>query len=458
VDSETLLPHAPDGGPEAIEVPTAPPDEQAAAAALEKELVESRPSALGALLVGTALLRIGASGAAVAVGFDLVDMFNGQPNGLVVGFVGASQAVPEMVFAPILARFADRLGRRLFLIGGPLFSVLGAVLLSVAVRPEAIVIARLVEGIGAACFIPTALGTIAAATSHSVRVRANASGAFEAANLAGYAGGFIVGPFGYHWLHHGAFLVLGGLYLAAAVVCAALVPYVPPLPVSPLRRVFGAIVGPGPIRSFVPAWIAAFALLGAYAANLPALLRRTSLPGQSLVHHFDERLVSGILVSWIGLLLVGILLWTPLIPKLGAVRIMRRATPGAWLIAGALLALNHTPLDWAPLYLPLLVIGVLVLAGFGPAAVTYLAQCSETFVADRSALMAFYTVALAGGGAIGSVIGGFAVRFGYADGLIILGLLLSIFAFAALTPVMRYERALLHAVAADPAEIPPALV
>jgi predicted MFS family arabinose efflux permease len=137
---------------------------------------------------------------------------------------------------------------------------------------------------------------------------------------------------------------------------------------------------------------------------------------------------------------------------------MRRATPGAWLIAGALLALNHTPLDWAPLYLPLLVIGVLVLAGFGPAAVTYLAQCSETFVADRSALMAFYTVALAGGGAIGSVIGGFAVRFGYADGLIILGLLLSIFAFAALTPVMRYERALLHAVAADPAEIPPALV
>ncbi len=427
-----------------IEVPTAPPEEQAAAAKLETELTENRPAALGALLAGTTLLRIGTSGAGVAVGFDLVDMFGGRPSGLVIGFIGASQAVPEMVFAPILARFADRLGRRLFLIGGPLFSVVGAVMLSLAMNPQLIVFARLVEGLGAACFIPTALGTIAAATTHSRRVRANASGAFEAANLAGYAGGFVVGPFAYHWLHHGAFLVLAALYLVAALICAALVPYVPPLPVSPMRSVFRAVFGPGPLRSFLPAWIACFALLGAYAAHLPALLRRAPVPGQTLVHHFDERLVSAMLVSWIALLLVGIAMWTPLIPKIGAVRIMRRATPGAWLIAGALLAMNHTPLGWSFVFLPLLAIGVLVLAGFGPAAVTYLAECSETFVADRAALMSFYTVALAGGGAIGSIVGGFAVRAGYMDGLVLFGFLLSVFAYFALTPVIRYERALLR--------------
>jgi predicted MFS family arabinose efflux permease len=142
--------------------------------------------------------------------------------------------------------------------------------------------------------------------------------------------------------------------------------------------------------------------------------------------------------------LIGIVIWTPWVTRLGAVRTMRRAAPGAWLISGALLALNHSPLDWAPLYIPLLVIGILVLAGFGPAAVTYLAECSETFVADRSALMAFYTVALAGGGALGSVIGGFAVRLDYADGLVLFGLFLTVFAFAALAPAMRYERALLE--------------
>ncbi|PZR82276.1 MAG: hypothetical protein DLM65_04190 [Candidatus Aeolococcus gillhamiae] len=449
--SETSLPvpPRPSSELESLEIPIAPPDERAEAAALERDLVESEPSAIGALLLGTTLLRIGTSGAGVAVGFDLVDMFGGRPSGLVIGFIGASQAVPEMVFAPILARLADRLGRRLFLIGGPIFSVIGAVMLSLANQPELIVFARLVEGLGAACFIPTALGTIAAATTHSRRRRANASGAFEAANLAGYAGGFVVGPFAYHWLHHGAFLVLAGLYLVAAVICAALVPYVPPLPVSPIRRVFGAVFGPGPLRSFLPAWMACFALLGAYAAHLPALLRRVPVVGQTLVHHFDERLVSVMLVSWIALLLLGIALWTPRIPKVGAVRIMRLATPGAWLIAGALLSMNHTAIAWTPIFVPLLALGVLILAGFGPAAVTYLAECSETFVADRAALMAFYTVALAGGGALGSIVGGFAVRAGYLDGLILFGFALSVFAYFALTPVVRYERALQRAVRAS---------
>jgi predicted MFS family arabinose efflux permease len=448
VTSDTSLPAAP--APrrdlESLEIPTAPAEEQAEAAELERELVESRPAAIGALLAGTTLLRIGTSGAGVAVGFDLVDMFGGRPSGLVVGFIGASQALPEMVFSPILARFADRLGRRAFLVGGPLFSVIGAVMLSLATQPATIVFARLVEGLGAACFIPTALGTIAAATSHSRRVRANASGAFEAANLGGYAGGFVVGPFAYHWLHHGAFLVLAGLYLVAAVICAALVPYVPPLPVSPIRKIFGAVFGRGPLRSFLPAWIACFALLGAYAAHLPALLRRAPVPGQTLVHHFDERLVSVMLVGWIVLLLIGIALWTPRIPKVGAVRMMRLATPGAWLISGTLLAMNHVGIDWTSAFVPILALGILILAGFGPAAVTYLAECSETFVADRAALMAFYTVALAGGGAVGSIVGGFAVRAGYLDGLILFGLALSVFAFFALTPVVRYERALLRAV------------
>jgi MFS family permease len=446
VDFHTDHERAVEDGEDGLEVPTAPPGEQAEAASLERDLADSRPRALGALFAGTVLLRVGAAGAAVAVGFDLVDMFGGRPSGVVVGFIGASQALPEMVFSPFLARLADRLGRRLFLVGGPFFCVVGAVLLSLASHPGSIVVGRLVEGIGAACFVPTALGTIAAVTSHSKRIRANASGAFEAANLAGYAGGFVVGPFAYHWLHHGAFLVLAGLYLAAGLVCLALVPHVPPLPVSPVSRIVAAVIGPGPIRGFLPAWMAAFALLGAYAAQLPALLRRNPVAGQVLMRHFDERIVSAILVSWIALLLVGIALWTPLIPRVGAVRIMRRAVPGAWVISGALLVLNHSSLGWSPVLLPILIAGVLGLAGFGPAAVTYLAECSETFVADRAALMAFYTVSLAGGGAIGSVLGGFAVKVAQLDGLVVFGFLLSLFAFFALGPVLRYERALLRAV------------
>nr|MDQ2960961.1 hypothetical protein [Candidatus Dormibacteraeota bacterium] len=243
-----------------------------------------------------------------------------------------------------------------------------------------------------------------------------------------------------------SFLVLATFYFVAGLVCLALVPHVPPLPVSPIGRVIGAIVGPGPIRSFLPAWMAAFALLGAYAAHIPALLRRSPVAGQTLVHHFDERLVSLVLVIYIVLLLIGIAVWTPFIARLGTVRSMRRAAPGALLIGATLLAMNHSPLGWILFYVPALVLGILILAGFGPAAVAYLAECSETFVADRSGLMAFYTVALAGGGAIGSVIGGVAVRIDYADGLFALGIVLSLVAYFALTPVVRYERALLQKV------------
>ena len=433
--------------PPSLDVPTAPPRDLAEAASLERELVEERSGAIGALLIGTTLLRIGASGAGVAVGFDLVDLYGGRPSGLAVGLVGASQALPEMVFAPFLARYADRLGRRLFIVGGPVVSVLGALLLAAAGQAHHIVLARLLEGIGAAAFVPTALGTIAAATSHNIRARVGASGAFEAANLAGYAGGFVVGPFAYHALQRGAFVVLAALYLLAGVICLVFVPRVPPLPVSSLSRVLGAIVGPGPIRAFLPAWMGAFALLGAYVAHVPALLRRAAVEGQTLVHHFDERLVSAVLVGYVVLLLIGIVLWTPVIPRLGAARTMRRAAPGAVLISGTLVLMNHTPIGplWFLLFVPL-VTGVLVLAGFGPAAVAYLAEVSETFAADRSALMAFYTVALAGGGAIGSVLGGVAVRFDYADGLFAFGLVVALFAYFSLGPVLRYERALVRAV------------
>ena len=73
------------------------------------------------------------------------------------------------------------------------------------------------------------------------------------------------------------------------------------------------------------------------------------------------------------------------------------------------------------LVVPFLVAGILWLAGFGPAAVTYLADCSESLSADRSALMSFYTVALAGGGAIGALLGGYRRALLGIDGLVILG-------------------------------------
>ncbi len=405
----------------------------------DQGLRRTRRVSLAALLTGTALIRVAASGVTVAVQFYLADLAHGHPHGITIGLVGAGQALTEMICAPFMARFADRLGRKLFVVGGPVIGALGVLLVAASVHPPQIFGARLLEGVAAAAFVPTALGAIAAATSQSARIRARASGAFEAATLAGYAGGFVLGPFAYHYLGRGGFLILAGVYLLAGLVCLRFVAHVPPLPVTRLSTLLRDVLGPGPIRAFLPAWLGTFALIGAYASNLPALLHHAPVGGQQLVHHLDTRLVSLILVSGVALLVVGIALWTPWIVRLGPLRQMRRAVPGAWLFSVALLIADHVPHLGLLLLLPVAAVGILWLAGFGPAAVTYLANCSETHIADRSALMSFYTVTLAAGGALGAALGGVAVSLASLDGLIVFGLLLTVATFFLLGPLVRRE-------------------
>jgi len=418
----------------------APADPQAAA--VSPAGLAAGTVGVGALLVANALLRIGAVSAGIAVQFDLSDLANGHPSGVAVGLVGASQAAPEMLFAPILARYADRLGRRRFLVGGPLLGVFGMIAVALAVHPGQVGASRLLEGIGAAAFVPTALGAIAAATAANTAARARASGAFEGSTLIGYAGGFVVGPFLYHSLHRGCFPVLALFYTVAALICALRVRESTPLPASPLGVIWRAIAGPGPVRTFIPAWLAVNALVGAFYFNFGSLLKRSPVAGQTLVHGFDERVIGLFLLAWVTLLLIGIVLWTPVLRRLGGPRTMRRSVPGAVLVVVALFAMNHQPLWAAPIYLPLAAVGILIQAGFGPAAVNYLADCSEALAADRSALMSFYTVTLAGGGAIGALLGGLLSRFLYIDGLIVLGLGLTVVAWVSLGSVIRRDHAL----------------
>ena len=408
---------------------------------VDEDLHRQRPLTIGALLAGTALLRVAAVGTAVSVQFYLSDLAGSRPNGVVIGLVVAAQSLSEMAFAPVLARRADRLGRRTFIVAGPLVAAIGVLVAAAATTAAHVDVARLIEGIGAAAFVPTALGTIAAATSHDRGGRARASGAFDGATLAGYAGGFAIGPFAYHSFGRVAFLLLAGLYVLAAAVCLVFVPRVPPLPVSPMRTVLRAVFGPGPMRTFLPAWIGCFALIGAFTAHMPALLRHAPVPGQQLMHHLDERLISVLLVGGIALLLIGIAMWTPVLARSRPALTMRRALPGGALIIATLVVLNHAGLGIAPLALPLLGLGIVWLAGFGPAAVAYLADCSESLAADRSALMAFYTVSLAAGGAVGAIVGGVFIRAYGADGLFIFLALIFLMTFTLLTQVVRDDSA-----------------
>ncbi len=260
-----------------------------------------------------------------------------------------------MVFAPILARFADRLGRRLFLVGGPLFSVVGAVMLSLATQPADDRVRAPGRGPRRRLLHPHRTGDHRRRhdpqPSHPCQRQRRVRGR-QPGRVRGWVRGRSVRvPLAAprRLSRAGRPLRGGGDRLRRAGPLRA---------AAAGRARCAGCSGPssaaGPLRSFLPAWIACFALLGAYAAHLPALLRRAlgagpdtappfrRAPGLGDAGQLDRAAARR-----------ASLLWTPRIPKIGAVRIMRLATPGAWLIAAALLAMNHTAIAWTPIFLPL---------------------------------------------------------------------------------------------------------
>ena len=106
---------------------------------------------------------------------------------------------------------------------------------------------------------------------------------------------------------------------------------------------------------------------------------------------------------------------------------MSIATLGIALISLLILALNRTEhgdeVRVAGLT-ALIGVGMLVAAGFTPAALAYLAELSERFPAKRGSLMGLYSVLLGGGQLLGGWLGGFFAHGWAVDGLVLLTALL----------------------------------
>jgi MFS family permease len=85
--------------------------------------------------------------------------------------------------------------------------------------------------------------------------------------------------------------------------------------------------------------------------------------------------------------------------------------------------LNHLESFSSPFYYLLLislVLAVLVLSGFTPAALTYLADVTESHSEDRGSIMGLYSVFLGVGQLIGTTSGGYFADWAGIDGLLLL--------------------------------------
>ena len=128
---------------------------------------------------------------------------------------------------------------------------------------------------------------------------------------------------------------------------------------------------------------------------------------------------------------------------------MMIATVGLFATLFAIYGLNHVSSFSSPMYQPLLgglAVGLLVLSGFTPAALTYLADVTEGQTSDRGSIMGLYAVFLGIGQLVGISLGGKFATWAGIDGLLILSAVFGLITAWTLIVLRRQEGPVLAAV------------
>ena len=135
-------------------------------------------------------------------------------------------------------------------------------------------------------------------------------------------------------------------------------------------------------------------------------------------------------------------MWSQFYGRVRRTNMMLASVGGLFIVCLAMAGINNQVLpgslgQW-PL-VPVLILGVLLMSGFTPVALAYLADISETRIEHRGAVMGLYSVFLGIGQFLGGATGGlFIVGLGF-NGLILASVMLgAVAAVAVLYLRMRY--------------------
>src|SRR5664280_622073 len=246
---------------------------------------------IGSMLVATFVLRVSTSITGGMLLFLVADMTKGDGSGpRVISFLSGGFYTTELAGAIVFGVLADRYGRKVIMLLGPLFGGVAVAMTALTTHVPVLFVTRLLEGGSTAASIPSTLGFIAAETAHDERLRGRVVSQFELVSLGGM---LAVGPAlaGILWDAFGrpAFFLNCGFYAVALGLYAYGVHEVPrnrqadlgpALPATPARR--KAISGVSrylrmatnrKILLFAPTWLAINAILGLWALQAPLLLK-----------------------------------------------------------------------------------------------------------------------------------------------------------------------------------------
>jgi MFS family permease len=413
---------------------------------------------LAAVIVGTLFLRM-----AVQVMTLMLQNYFDQINVpyTVGGFVIASFFVAELIGAPILGALSDRRGRRPFILLGP---ALGAIAVQITAMTAAVwllLITRLLEGLSTASSIPSTLGYISEATSGRPKLRARIVGLFEISFVGGMALGAAAG--GYIWKFFSEPTALLGIELKSPAFSLNALIYLISLaiffwgasesraqglataghPRGKLRAVFRS---PRLLR-FAPAWLAINSIIGMwYNHGVRLLTGKNTSDHQSLVgrwNHAPEKVYTG-LAMLIAVFAVGVLVWSFSMARYRRTSVMLIATAGLFALLLSVFLMNRLNLFSGlefHLVMGAFLLSMIVMSGFTPAALTYLADVTEDLTADRGTIMGLYSVFMGIGQIVGTTLGGFFANWAEIDGLLLLSAILGGVTLATLLTLRQQEAA-----------------
>lgn len=426
-----------------------------------------------AVLVGSLILRLASQATGQMTQFYLGYISHNfhHISHITRGYVIASFFVTELVGSLVLGAMSDRYGRKLFMVLGPVFGIVAVQLTAMTSLLWLLVVARLLEGLSTGSSVPSTLGYISEATVGRPGLRARVMGMFEITLVGGIALGAIIG--GYLWkffdsprtvagitLQSPAFSINGLVYLISlAIFVWGLKDVSRKSTVAEgetglrdgalsrrLQHYYEVFKSPS-VWMFIPAWLSIFSVIGIWANLSFGLLSGEHFRGQKLTGSVTPESFGNGFAALAVFFALGILAWSFVLARFRKTDVMLIGTLSLFGLLVTVFGLNHLgsfSSSWGYLMLGALLIEVLVMSGFTPAALTYLADVTENYAADRGSIMGLYSVFLGVGQLTGTSLGGYFADWGGIDGLILLSAILGGITAISLLALRRLETPQAH--------------
>lgn len=377
-------------------------------------------SIIAAIVVGF-LLR-GAGGASgILLGFYLNRVVHPPAidPGVIAGLTAAF-FISEFLLAPVFGSWSDQIGRKPFLLAGPIIAGLAVQLHPLTTFLFVIFAGRLLEGIATSATTPGTLGYLSDVTSGNTQMRGRVMGLFELGSLLGIVLGPALGGQLWDLVQQNGLRLISLLDIVAALLVFFWIRESrpghgvvdPAAPTSPTWRQrvtsYRALLRLPALWRFAPAWIAVNAVVGLWFSHIsPILSRGQHDSSQLLMGGWSGGQVRNAFLGFGLAFMIGIFFWSQMYGRLRRTNIMLLAIGGTFVVCAVLLAINMQllPGPWGqwPL-LPLLFAGLFVESGFTPVALAYLADVTESQVTERGAVMGLYSVFLGLGQLLGAII------------------------------------------------------